>query len=119
MAWKHYRDILVPTQIEPDGSCPREEARTNSLGYSAMNLDGFSVICRIAQVHGLNLWDGVRKAFAYLLPYVLHPENWKKQQISKWTAEGTIFPVLAGLEARGLPRAKTPWVEWVELVHSA
>jgi hypothetical protein len=119
MAWKQYRDVLVPTQIEPDGSCPREEARTNSLGYSAMNLDAFAVICRIAQVHGLDLWDGVRKAFTYLMPYVLHPENWKKQQISKWTAEGTIFPVLAGLDAGGLPRAKTPWVHWIELVHSA
>src|SRR5215813_11399136 len=56
MAWDHYRKVLVPGEIEPDGSCPREEARTNSLGYSAMNLDAFSVVCRIADVHGVNLW---------------------------------------------------------------
>jgi hypothetical protein len=123
MAWARYRDFLVPTQIEPDGSCPREEARTNSLSYSVMNLDAFAVICRIAETNGVDLWDykgpkgvGVRKAFEYLLPYVLHPESWKKQQISRFSAEGTIFPVLAGLDAPGLPRAKSPWVQWVDLV---
>src|SRR5215471_1327310 len=25
MAWDHYRKVLVPGEIEPDGSCPREE----------------------------------------------------------------------------------------------
>jgi hypothetical protein len=56
MAWDHYRTVLVPGEIEPDGSCPREEARTNSLSYSAMNLDAFSVLCRIAATNGVNLW---------------------------------------------------------------
>jgi hypothetical protein len=124
MAWKQYRDVLVPTQIEADGSCPREEARTNSLGYSAMNLDAFAVICRIAQTHGLDLWSyqgpkgSVKTAFRYLLPYVKNPETWKKQQISKWTGESTIFPVLSGLD-RGLPKAKTAWVQWVGQAASA
>jgi hypothetical protein len=125
MAWKQYRNVLVPTQIEPDGSCPREEARTNSLGYSAMNLDAFAVICRIAQTHGVELWKyegpkgvGVWKAFQYLLPYVNGTTRWTKQQISKWTPDSTVFPALAGLD-RGLPRAKTPWVQWIELVQSA
>lgn len=125
IAWKHYREVLVPTQIEPDGSCPREEARTNSLGYSAMNLDAFAVICRIAQTHGVDLWKfkgpkgvGVMDAFRYLLPYVQGKERWRKQQISKWTADSTIFPALAGLD-RSLARARTPWVQWIELVHSS
>jgi hypothetical protein len=124
MAWKQYRDVLVPTQIEADGSCPKEEARTNSLGYSAMNLDAFAVICRIAQTHGVDLWNyqgpkgSVKTAFRYLLPYVKAPETWRKQQISKWTGESTIFPVLAGLD-RGLPKAKTAWVQWVGLAASA
>lgn len=125
MAWKQYRDVLVPTQIEPDGSCPREEARTNSLGYSAMNLDAFAVICKIAQTNGVNLWRyqgprgvGVWQAFHYLLPYVNQKATWKKQQISKWVPDSTIFPALCGLD-RGLTRARTPWVQWIELVHSS
>jgi len=44
MAWEHYRGYLVPEEIRLDGSCPREEARTNSLGYSNMNLDAFAVL---------------------------------------------------------------------------
>jgi hypothetical protein len=60
----------------------------------------------------------VKTAFRYLLPYVKNPETWKKQQISKWTGESTIFPVLSGLD-RGLPKAKTAWVQWVGQAASA
>jgi hypothetical protein len=98
-----YRSYLVPAEIQPDGSCPREEARTNSLSYSCFNLDAFSVLCRVAQVHGTDLWqfaapDGVSltKACDYLLPFVLHPESWKHQQISPFKPDGVVFPGLAG-----------------------
>lgn len=50
MAWDDYRGYLVPSQIRPNGICPREEARTNSLSYSCFNLDAFAVICRLAQI---------------------------------------------------------------------
>jgi hypothetical protein len=131
MAWAHYRDYLVPTEILADGSCPREEARTNSLGYSTMNLDAFATLCRIAQTNGVDLWRyktakgiGVETAFRYLLPYVEHPETWKKQQISRFNNDGTVFAGLAGagLPAadllagyRRLPRSRSPWVQWVDL----
>jgi hypothetical protein len=131
MAWEHYRAYLVPTEVEPDGSCPREEERTQSLSYSAMNLDAFAVLCRIAEVNGVSLWGyrtpkgiGIEKSFHYLTPYVLHPDQWKKQQITKYNADSTIFPGLAGaglkseelLTAyRALPRSKSPWVQLVDL----
>ncbi len=132
MAWDYYRTFLVPHEIEPDGSCPREEARTNSLSYSAMNLDAFAVLCRIASTNGVDLWRyrtakgiGVEKAFQYLAPYVLRPETWKKQQISKFNNDGTIFAGLAGVGLpsedlltgyRSLPRGKSAWVQWVDMV---
>jgi hypothetical protein len=132
MAWERYRNHLVPAQIKPDGSCPREEARTKSLGYSAMNLDGFSVLCRLGQMDGQDLWRfrapqgiGVEKAFQYLLPYVLHPEIWRKQQIEPYERSGVIFPGLAGaglrsqemLEAyRTMPRSESPWVQFIDLL---
>ena len=62
---------------------------------------------------------------ANLMPFVAHPEKWVKQQITKYTADGTIFPGLAGagLESeellaayRALPRSKGPWEQFVELV---
>jgi Alginate lyase len=132
MSWDHYRTYLVPTEIEPDGSCPREEARTNSLGYSAMNLDAFSVVCRIAAVCGENLWGfkgpkgvGVEKSFRYLAPFIEQPGTWKKQQISKFNNDGTFFMGLAGVGIpdskllaayRTLPRGRSPWTQFLDLM---
>ena len=131
MAWDYYRRFLVPKEIQPDGSCPREEARTKSLGYSSMNLDAFAVICRLAQMDGVDLWHfrtekglGVEKCFDYLMPYLLHPDTWKKQQIVEYSSNGYIFPALAGhglasqrlIDAyQKLPRAETPWIQFVDL----
>jgi hypothetical protein len=132
MAWDYYRTTLLPNQVQPDGSCPREEARTNSLSYSTMNLDGFSVLCRIAQLNGMDLWHyrtpqkiAIETAFQYLKPYVLEPDRWKKQQISKFSADGSVFLGLGGVGLgsadmlaayRTLPRAKSPFVELIDLV---
>jgi hypothetical protein len=134
MAWDHYRSVLVPGEIQPSGACPREEGRTNSLSYSAMNLDAFSAVCRMAQVNGVapGLWTyrtskgvGVATAFEYLAPYILNPGTWKKQQISKFTPDGTFFMGLAGLGLpsksmldgyRTLPRSDSPWTQLVDSV---
>ncbi len=132
MAWQHYREVLVPGEIRPDGSCPREEARTQSLSYSSMNLDAFSVVCRLGQTAGEDLWHyraptgvNVEKAFRYLMPYLLEPALWKKEQISSYNAGGHVFPGLAGV---GLPAAdllagyrkighdRSPWVQFVDLI---
>src|SRR5262249_33663060 len=56
MCWDYYRNHLVATEVQPDGSCPREEARTQSLSYSSMNLDAFATVCRIAETNGVSLW---------------------------------------------------------------
>jgi hypothetical protein len=132
MCWNHYREYLVPTEIQPDGSCPREEARTNSLAYSSMNLDAFSTVCRLAQLDGEDLWHfhtakgiGVDRSFRYLMPYVLDPAKWKKEQISKYNADGYVFPGLAGIGLpdaemlaayEKMPRATSPWVQFVDAV---
>jgi hypothetical protein len=132
LAWEHYRTHLVPSQIQPDGSCPKEEARTRSLSYSTMNLDGFSALCRIAEMNGVDLWRfrspkgiGVEKAFQYVMPYVLDPKSWRKQQITGFDQDQTIYLGLAGLGLRSpellaayrrLPRADAPWVILVDLL---
>jgi len=119
----------------PDGSCPREEARTQSLRYSAMNLDAFSVICRIAETNGVSLWKyrtlqgiGIETAFHYLMPFVEHPDTWREPQITKYSADSTIFPALAGVGLHddrllaaylALGRASSPWVQFVDLAATA
>jgi hypothetical protein len=132
MAWDHYRSYLVPTEIRPDGSCPREEQRTQSLGYSSMNLDAFSIICRLAQMDGRDLWHfrtsngiGVERSFKYLTPYLLAPASWTKEQITSYNADSYIFPGLAGIglpsaellaDYRKLPRANSPWAQFIDLL---
>lgn len=132
MCWDHYRSYLVPTEIQPDGSCPREEARTASLGYSSMNLDAFSTICRIAQEDGMDLWHyktpkgtGVTTAFDYLIPYLLDPRKWTKQQINPYSPSGYVFPGLAGIglpsgellaDYMKLPRADSAWVQFIDML---
>ncbi len=125
MAWDHYREVLVPTQIRADGSCPREEARTRSLSYSVYNLDAFAVLCRIAQNAGLELWrfraangSSLETAIRYLTPYVEHPDRWRKQQIAPFDAAGIVYPGLAAVGLRSadllrvydeLPRNLSAW----------
>lgn len=131
MAWEQFRTFIVPGQVQADGSCPLEEARTQSLSYSSMNLDAYAVICRLAERDGVDLWRfrskgvGFENCVQYLMPYLLDPGKWKKQQISTYTASGYVFP---GLAARGLksaelltnyeklPRNPSPWVQFVDLL---
>ena len=131
MAWEHFRKTLVPGQIMPDGSCPREEARTQSLSYSSMNLDAFSLVCRLAEMEGVDLWHfqtpegiGTERAFRYLIPFVSRPGTWKKEQITRYDAGGYIFPGVAGAglhaaeltEAyRQIPRPAAPWPQFTGL----
>lgn len=106
--WETYRGYLVPHQLQPDGSQPREEARTRSLSYSSMNLDGFALICRMAKRCAADLWSfetesgaGVLRSLEYLIPYLEQPENWKKPQITPVTGSRGYAPTLAALDVPG------------------
>jgi hypothetical protein len=131
--WDEYRTYLVPEQIRPDGSCPREETRNESLHYSAYNLDAFSLLCRQAQVAQVDLWTfrdpsgaSLLKSIDYLLPYVEDPAAWRKQQITPFLRDRIVFPGLAALGTGSqklcdsyfaLPRAlNIPSILWVDLM---
>jgi hypothetical protein len=134
MCWDHFRSHLIK-QIEPDGSCPREEERTQSLSYSSMNLDAFSVVCRLAELDGVDLWHfagpkkaGVVNAFRYLTPFLVDQSGWKKPQITKYDPKGHFFPGLAGAALRDaqllgayrkLPHTESPWPQFMSLLIEA
>ncbi|MFH1566673.1 MAG: alginate lyase family protein [Gemmatimonadota bacterium] len=97
-------------QVEPDGSQPLELARTRSLSYSAMNLQGFFELADLAAHYGVDLWqyqsaDGrsLRRATAWLLDRALGAGPWPAEQITEFDPTHLV-PLLrrAGV-AWGLP----------------
>jgi len=102
-AWTLFYESIIPKQFLANGSAPKEEERTKSLTYSAMNLDGLSILCRIGQMWQMDLWDfeaengaSPAKAVAYLLPYWEKPSNWTHPQLEPTTPSRALFPCLAG-----------------------
>lgn len=132
MAFNYYRDHIFPRQIRADGSAPREEARTRSLSYSAFNLEAYTMICRIAQVHGVDLWDvkakngaTIAKVIDYLEPYLADPKKWAREQISEFPNDGLYFLAFAGMGLknpsyvalyRKLERPDDAWLSVIDLV---
>jgi hypothetical protein len=126
--WEKYRRDLLK-QIQPDGSCPRELARTNSLSYSCYNMDAFATLCQIASTNGVDLWHydpqsatPLSKAFQFLAPFLANPSDWHHQQISTFNPNGLIFPGLAGValpsrelltEYEKFQHPNDSWSQWI------
>ena len=103
-AFSFYKDRIFPRQIRADGSAPSEEVRTLSLSNSALNLEAFTMTCRIAQVNGVDLWDVQARGGAkigtvidYLSPYLSDPRKWKMQQIAEFQNQGLYSLAFAGM----------------------
>ena len=90
----------VGKQIEPDGSQPRELARTTSQGYTRFNIQAFFELASIGANVGVDLWnfqteDGrsIRKALDWVVPFIRGDKEWTYNQIKKFdTAE--YYPLL-------------------------
>ncbi len=80
-----FRTVIVPGQIEPDGSLPLELRRTKPYGYCLFNLEALTTLCQIVSETGDDLWkfetpDGrsVRAAIQYMFPYIKDKKSWPK-----------------------------------------
>jgi Alginate lyase len=133
LAFDFYRDALLPRQILPNGSAPREEARARSLRLSSLNLEALSIICRIAQVRGGgNLWTdrtrsgaSIGAAIDYLTPYLVDPKKWSKEQTGDIPYDNLDFLAFAGMglqkpeyiaDYRKLERPDSAWVSLIDLL---
>jgi hypothetical protein len=90
----------IAAHVEPDGSQPRELARTKAWSYSVGNLAGLMALARLGEHVDVDLWnyetdDGrsIPKAIDYLAPYGLGEQPWPYQQINGFSAE-LFYPVL-------------------------
>ena len=95
----------LDSQLTKDGQQPLELARTNGLGYSTMNLQGWLVVASLAEKAGVDLWNyrtpngaSIRMALNWLMPYAIGDKNWTWQQIGEYN-EDDIYTLI--LQARG------------------
>ena len=80
--WKSH----IRFSVKPNGRLHREAGRTKGIDYSIYGLEPFARIAMMARHHGVDLWsweDGqggtpLRRAYDFLLPYVLDPNMPKK-----------------------------------------
>lgn len=80
---KRFKEVLLPGQMGPDGSFPKELARTKPYSYSIFNLDLLMAICQVLSDDRDNLFrftlpDGrsIRKGVEYLYPYIADKTTW-------------------------------------------
>ncbi|MFY0650558.1 MAG: alginate lyase family protein [Cyclobacteriaceae bacterium] len=80
--------VRISSQIEKDGTQPHELARTKTLSYSTMNLQGFTQLAYYGQKVGVDLWNykdekgaGIQTAYEFLYPYAIGEKEWAYKQI--------------------------------------
>jgi Alginate lyase len=131
MAFGYYRDRVFPRQIAADGSAPREEARV-SPWYSVFNLEAFTMVCRIAQVQGTDLWNvraknglGLGGVIDYLKPYLVDPRRFRREQAMDPDTDALYFLAFAGMGLKSpayialyqkLEHPERAWLSLVDLL---
>ncbi|GGD54554.1 hypothetical protein GCM10011514_18360 [Emticicia aquatilis] len=78
-----FKAVLLPNQLEKDGSFPLELKRTKPYGYSIFNLDAMATLCQILSDSKDDLWsfrleDGrtMKKAIEFLYPFIENKNLW-------------------------------------------
>src|SRR5690606_7490148 len=80
---QRYKTVLLPAQMDTNGSFPKELNRTKPYGYSIFNLDAMAMICQILSNEQDSLWEfqtadgkSIRKGVAFLYPYIENKDKW-------------------------------------------
>ncbi len=89
---RQFKEAFVTKQMAPDGSFPRELARTKPYGYSIFQLDNMAALCQVLSRAEDDLWNfalpdgrGMRKAMDFLYPYLADKSKWPhKPDVQAW-----------------------------------
>ena len=119
-----YKNVLLPSQMAPDGSFPQELRRTKPYGYSIFNLDAMTTICQLLSSEIDNLWDyqtadgrSIKKGIEYLYPFIADKTKWPwKQDVMYWND----WPVAQSFLLFGANAYKNKdWLDtWKKLDHA-
>ena len=113
-----FKTVLVPNQIEKDGSFPLELRRTKPYAYSLFNLEAFAAACQILSTPDDDLWkfetaDGrsVARAVSFMFPFIKDKKTWTRPPDVMYDKE---FPMrqsslLFGGMALGRPEYLEVW----------
>jgi alpha-galactosidase len=94
---QRFKEDFVPKQMAPNGSFPRELARTKPYGYSIFQLDNMATLCQVLSTTNDDLWTftlpdgrGMRKAMEFLYPYLADKSKWladgHRQDVQAWNS---------------------------------
>ncbi|HVZ30061.1 MAG TPA: alginate lyase family protein [Asticcacaulis sp.] len=79
-----FAERRIDTQMAPDGSLPRELARTLSFHYSVWAFQAVLDEATLSECVGVDLWHysspeglGIKRGLAFLQPYIGHERDWK------------------------------------------
>ncbi len=105
-----YENVLLPDQLGPEGSFPKELARTKPYSYSIFNFDVMAALCQSLLDRGsdpfaftLSDGRGICKAAEFLYPYLKDKGAWPYQKdVEHFDALPVRSPGLlfAGLECK-------------------
>jgi hypothetical protein len=80
----------IAKHVTPDGSQPRELARTLSHHYTLLNTAGMVRLARLGEFAGVDVWNystddgrGIRAALDWLIPFATGEKAWEHKQIKK------------------------------------
>jgi hypothetical protein len=119
-----YKNVLLPQQMDEDGSFPKELSRTKPYGYSIFNLDAMTALAQLLTSKNNNLFEyetenskSLKLGLQFLYPYIKNKEDWPyPKDVMYWNDWPTKQPSLlfGGLQLKNDVYIRT-WVNLPEI----
>ena len=113
-----FKKLLLPSQMDLNGSFPLELKRTKPYGYSLFNLDAMYTLAHVLSTKENNLWEfktangvSLKKGIEFLYPFVANKNSWTlPKDIMYWENWPVAHPfLLFGYTAYGNQDWLTTW----------
>jgi len=113
-----FKTLLLPSQMDLNGSFPLELKRTKPYGYSLFNLDAMFTLAQVLSTKENNLWEfktangvSLKKGIDFLYPFVANKNSWTlPKDIMYWENWPVAHPfLLFGYTAYGNQDWLTTW----------